>query len=222
MNPFDIDRSSRREMDALKEIARKKLYYGENTEIRADILDRLAEGLKQIYPELSMVKIRNKIKHAYWEITSPNTNYDPNDNEEFQWYVRGDGTIHRVLTEREQHEKDKLEWKEKFSEGCKEEDILVYYFYQILIRKPWRGQSSDMIGIIKGRFDSDTCNQAINKEIEKRMDLVYGSKYEEIKNKEWQTVSARGSNGDSKTQVKFRRNNPTNVLYHGKKVILYV
>jgi hypothetical protein len=71
-------------MDALKEIARKKLYYGEKSEIRAVILNRLAEGLKQIYPDLSMVKIRDKIKRSYWEVTSPNTNCDPNDNEEFQ------------------------------------------------------------------------------------------------------------------------------------------
>jgi hypothetical protein len=209
-------------MDALKEIARKKLYYGEKTEIRADILNQLSEGLKQIYPDLSMVKIRNKIKRSYWEMTSPNTNYDPNDNEEFQWYVRGDGTIHRVLTERERHEKDKCEWKEKFSEGCKEEDILVYYCYQILTRKPWRGQSSDMIEVMKGRFDSDTCKQAINEEIEKRMDLIYGSKYEEIKNKAWQTVSTRGSNRDSKMQAIFRQNNPPNVLYLMARKLLYM
>ena len=222
MNPFDIDRLSRREMNALKEIARKKLYYGEKTEIRADILNRLSESLKQIYPDLPMVKIRNKIQRTYWEITSPNTNRDPNDNEEFQWYVHGDGTVHRVLTEREQYEKDKLEWQGKFSEGCKEEHILVHYCYQILRRKPWRGQSSNIIDVMKGRFDSDICKQAINEEIEKRMDLVYGSKYEEIKNKEWQTVSARGSNRDSKTWAKFRQNNPSNVLYLMARKLLYM
>jgi hypothetical protein len=223
LNPFDIDRFSRREVYALKEIARKKLFYGEKTEIRPDILNRLANDLKQIYPDLSIVEIRNKIKRTYWEITSPNTNRDPNDSEEFQWYVRGDGAVHRILTEREQHEKEKLDWQGKCQERYKEEDILVYYCYQILRRKPWRGgQPSNMIELMKGRFDSYTCKQAINKEIERRMDLVYGSKYEEIKNKEWQTVSARGSNRDSKTQAKFRQNNPTNVLYLMTRNLLYM
>ena len=136
MNPFDIDMFSRREMNALKEIARKKLYYGEKSEIRAVILNWLAEGLKQVYPDLSMVKIRDKIKRSYLEVTNPNTNCDPNDNEEFQWYVHNDGTVHRVLTEREQNEKDKLEWQRKCHERFKEEDILIHYCYQILRRKP--------------------------------------------------------------------------------------
>lgn len=48
---------------------------------------RLAKCLRQVYPDLLMVEIRDKIKRNYWEITSPNTNGDPNDNEEFQWYV---------------------------------------------------------------------------------------------------------------------------------------
>ena len=152
----------------MKEIARKKLYYGEKTEIKADILIRLAEGLKKVYPDLSIGKIRNKIKRTYWEITSPNTNYDPNDNEEFQWYVHSDGTVHRVLTKREQHEKDKLELKGKCQERYKEEDMLIHYCYQILRRKPWRGQPSSMIEVMKGRFDSDICKHAIKKEIERR------------------------------------------------------
>jgi hypothetical protein len=194
MTKVNIDGFSRREMNALKEIARKKLFYGEKTEIRSDILNRLAKDLKEIYPDLSIIEIRDKIKRTYWEITSPNTNCDPNDNEEFRWYFRGDGTIRRILTEREQHEKDIREWKEKFSDRCKEEDILIHYCYQILRRMPWRGQSSNMIEVMKGRFDSDICKQAINKEIERRMDLVYGSKYEEITNKRRQTVYARGSN----------------------------
>ena len=69
MTRRDIDRFSPAEMDALNEIARMKLYYTEEVEIRAEILNRLAEGLRQIYPGLSMVKIRNKIKRTYWEIT---------------------------------------------------------------------------------------------------------------------------------------------------------
>jgi hypothetical protein len=52
-----------------------------------------------------------------------------------------------------------------------------------------------MIEVMRGgRFDSGIYKQGINKEIERRMDLVYGSKYEEITNKRRQTVYARGSN----------------------------
>jgi hypothetical protein len=230
MTKVNIDGFSRREMNALKEITRKKLFYGEKTEIRLDILNRLANDLKQIYPDLSVVEIRNKIKRTYWEITSPNTNCDPNDNEEFRWYFRGDGTIHRILTELEQHEKDKREWKEKFSNGCREEDTLIYYCYQILRQKPWRDQSSNMIKVMKEvmkeGLDTDMCKQAINKEIERRTDDVYGSNYEEITNKKWQIVSARGSNKEDKTQAdidwKFRQNNPTNVLCHSVGKLLYM
>ena len=57
-------------MDALNEIARMKLYYTKEAEVKAEILNRLAEGLRQVYPSLSMIKIRDKIKRAYWEITS--------------------------------------------------------------------------------------------------------------------------------------------------------
>lgn len=226
MTRVNIRRFSRKEMDALKEIARKKLYYGEKSEIRADILNRLAEGLKQTYPDLSMVKIRDKIQRTYWEITTPNTNCDSNDNEEFQWYVCGDGTVHRVLTEREQHEKDKLEWHQKCHERYKEEDIFVHYYYQILRQKPWRGQSSNRIEVMKGIFDSDICKQAINQEIKRREDFLHDGKHIGITNKEWQTIYSRGSNRHAKTQVdadwKFRYNNPTNVLYHRVWKLLYM
>ena len=77
------------------------------------------------------------------------------------------------------------------------------------------------------RLDSNTCKQAIDKEIERREDLVYGnSKYKDITNKERQTVSARGSNRDAKTQVdidwKFRQNNPMNVLYQRVRKLFYM
>lgn len=226
MTRVNIRRFSRREMNALEEIGRKKLYYGEESEIRADILNRLAEGLKQIYPDLSMVKIRDKIQRTYWEITSPNTNCDPDDNEEFQWYVLGDGTVHRALTEREQHEKDKLEWYQKCHERYKEDDILVYYCYQILRRKPKRGQLSNRIEVMKGSFDSDICKQAINQEIERREDLLHSGKHSGITNKEWQTIYGLGSDTDAKTQVdsnwKFRQNSTTNILYHRVEKLLYM
>jgi hypothetical protein len=145
MSRADIDRIPLTEIGALNEIARKKLYYAEEAEIGAEILDRLVEGLRQAYPDLLMVEIRDKIKRNYWEITSPNTYGDPNDNEEFQWYGHGDGTVHRVLTEHEQHEKNRREWAKKCRERRKEEDILEHYCYQILRRVPWYDQSFEEI-----------------------------------------------------------------------------
>ena len=192
MTRGDIDRFSPAEMDALNEIARMKLYYTEKVEIRAEILNRLAEGLRQIYPGLSMVKIRNKIKRTYWEITGPNTNGDPNDNEDFKWYVHSDGTVHRVLTEHEQNEKFRRERPKKFAERSEEEDILMNYYYQILRRLSWFDQSFDEIELRERRSDSVTCRNAIlDRELERR-NLVCGSKPGGMTNKEWHTVTARG------------------------------
>ena len=227
MTTGDIGRFFPAEMDALNEIARMKLYYTEKVEIRAEILNRLAEGLRQIYPGLSMVKIRNKIKRTYWEITSPNTNGDPNDNEDFKWYVHGDGTVHRVLTEHEQNEKVRRERPKKFPERSEEEDIfLMNYYYQILRRVAWFDQSFDEIELRERRSGSVTCRNAIlDQELERR-NLVCGSKPGGMTNKEWQTASARGFDRDAKTQAdidwKFRQNNPTNVLYHRVKKIYYM
>jgi hypothetical protein len=73
---------------------------------------------------LSIINIRDKLKENNWKITSPNTNNDPNDNEEFSWHVRYDGFVDRKLTMREEYAKSCREAKER-------EDIIEHYCYEI-------------------------------------------------------------------------------------------
>ena len=69
--------------------------------------------------------------------TSASTNSDPNDNDEFQWYVHGDGTVHRGLTNTNRMRKINVNGlRNVVKEGRKEEDILERCCYQILRRVP--------------------------------------------------------------------------------------
>ena len=90
-----------------------------------DFLYWFREDLDMVYPQISSIlKIGDQVRENKWKITSPNTNDDPNDKEDLEWFLRFDGYLDRKPTKREEYAKSHREAKAR-------EDIIEHYCYRI-------------------------------------------------------------------------------------------
>jgi hypothetical protein len=180
---------SKEELDAISEIANKKLYKDNEGNRPLDFLVRLADGLVTVYPGSSIIDISNMPKKNDWKITSLNTNDDPNDNEEFSWRVRYDGFVFRNLTVREEYLKSCREAKER-------EDIIEHYCYRIRGVIPYYELTFEEKQRLNSRAKSATVDSnSIRITEEKQEDnqwsetakiLYFQKKPEGMTDKEWQ------------------------------------
>jgi hypothetical protein len=116
---LSIDRApeQRANIWAAVDISRKYLYTNKegyyDTRDHWNMLDGLHE---KVFSRLTNVQIKDILERNNWPrpIVTPNTNDDPNDKEDFKWYVcLRDGTVNRTLTEREEYAESCRKAKER-------------------------------------------------------------------------------------------------------------
>ena len=133
---LSIDRApeQRANIWASVDIARKYLYTDKEGFYDSKASDNLLDDLhEKIFPRLNNVQIKDLLEKNGWPDSNktPNTNDDPNDFEEFRWFIRRwNGTVDRYPTEREEYAKLRREAKES-------EDPIERYCYDIRGIIPW-------------------------------------------------------------------------------------
>jgi hypothetical protein len=217
---LSIDRApeQRANIWAAVDIARKYLYT--NKEGYYDTRDywNMLDGLhEKVFPGLSNVQIKDFLQGNGWPrpIVIPNTNDDPNDKEDFRWYVAlRDGTVDRPLTKREEYAKSCREAKER-------EDPIERYCYDIRGIEPWYNITYDEKERFQARREEErtknselTEQQQEDQEFQRILDVLYRTeKPEGITDKEW--AAKKREARKLRREIKKESDDDFELKYHG-------